>query len=88
MINSFDICQFFCIFSQSPEPEPESEPISEPTIDILDIEPESEIPGEIVLISVSNIPEISERKKKYYKHYSKNKKIRSHKSKTVVCVIM
>lgn len=82
MIKSFDICQFFCIFSQSPEPEPEPEPI----IDVLD--EESPILGEIVLILVSNIPEISERKKKYYKSYHKNKKIQSRKSKTVVCVIM
>ena len=87
MIKSFDICQFFCIFSQSPEPE--SEPISETVIGVLDIEQELVIPGEIVLISVSNIPEISERKKKYYKPYCKNKKrIQSHKSKPNVCVIM
>ena len=93
MIKSFDICQFFCIFSQSPEvyttepdADPDPEPISETIMDVLDIEPESVIPGEIVLISVSNIPEISERKKRYYKIYKK-KKIQSRKSKTVVCVI-
>lgn len=88
MINYFDICQIFCIFSESPEvytAEPDPDPISEIIIDVLDIEPESVIPGEIVLISVSNIPEISERKKRYYKTYKK--KVQSHKSKTALCVI-